>query len=321
MSAFGSSNVPGWYLTWMLSDYQRCSLNWFKKKLSRRQLRPHVNNSLQFSVRIQVKSIYWDFSFWMVACYWVIWNLLNSFCVKLCRFFTSVLLMAPPGFHKVRCGGDRNHLWWIMQLFESESVRLVLPCRDREASNISGGVMFDWGLLVPPVLFLFVNRLSGNVVIIVAEASICLICVEGRGELPSFQIHFPRCWWEAAGWRGWSGAWSHLIYPEVWTHSVARLSLLVPANGSNPAGFDCEPGWWVIHFTLWLTTKRGAFQHCTLQWLYCSGVWSERHKTHKQPGHCGSRLSAEASRSRFAYWGAQAGAHHPDCLRGNSPHL
>lgn len=33
--------------------------------------------------------------------------------------------------------------------------------------------MFDWGLLAPPVLFLFVNRLPGNVVIIVAEASIC----------------------------------------------------------------------------------------------------------------------------------------------------
>lgn len=83
-----------------------------------------------------------------------------------------------------------------MQLFESESVRLVLPCRDREASNISSSVMFDWGLLAPPVLFLFVNRLSGNVVIIVAEASICSICVGGEregGELPSFQIHFPRC--------------------------------------------------------------------------------------------------------------------------------
>lgn len=33
--------------------------------------------------------------------------------------------------------------------------------------------MFDWGLLEPPVLFLFVNRLPGNVVIIVVEASIC----------------------------------------------------------------------------------------------------------------------------------------------------
>lgn len=56
---------------------------------------------------------------------------------------------------------------------EDESVRLVLPCRDREVSSISGGVMFDWGLLPPLVLFLFVNRLPGNVVIIVAEASIC----------------------------------------------------------------------------------------------------------------------------------------------------
>lgn len=102
--------------------------------------------------------------------------------------------MAPPGFHKVSCGGDRNHLWWIMQLFESESVRLVLPCRDREASNISSSVMFDWGLLALPVLFLFVNRLSGNVVIIVAEASICSICVgRGRdgGSCPRFKSIFP----------------------------------------------------------------------------------------------------------------------------------
>lgn len=54
--------------------------------------------------------------------------------------------------------------------------------------------MFDWGLLAPPALFPFVNRLPGNVVIIVAEASICLFrgAVEA-GELPSFQIHFPRC--------------------------------------------------------------------------------------------------------------------------------
>lgn len=64
---------------------------------------------------------------------------------------------------------------------KNESVRLVLPCRDREVSNISGGVMFDWGLLAPPVLFLFVNRLPGNVVIIVAEASICSFRGGGEG--------------------------------------------------------------------------------------------------------------------------------------------
>lgn len=58
-------------------------------------------------------------------------------------------------------------------LDENESLRLFLPCRDREVSDISGGVMFDWGLLVLPVLFPFVNRLPGNVVIIIAEASIC----------------------------------------------------------------------------------------------------------------------------------------------------
>lgn len=69
-----------------------------------------------------------------------------------------------------------------MQLFaEDESVRLVLPCRDGEVSNISGGVMFDWGLLAPPVLFLFVNRLPGNVVIIVAEASIYSFRGKRRG--------------------------------------------------------------------------------------------------------------------------------------------
>lgn len=49
---------------------------------------------------------------------------------------------------------ERNHLCWLSPLLvenasvaEKESVRLVLPCRDREVSDISGGVMFDWGLL------------------------------------------------------------------------------------------------------------------------------------------------------------------------------
>lgn len=64
---------------------------------------------------------------------------------------------------------------------ENESVWLALPCRDRAVSDISGGVMFDWGLLAAPVLFLFVNRLPGNVVIIVAEASICSFGGEGWG--------------------------------------------------------------------------------------------------------------------------------------------
>lgn len=39
--------------------------------------------------------------------------------------------------------------------------------------------MFDWALLVLAPLFLLINRLPGNVVIIVAEASICSICVRG----------------------------------------------------------------------------------------------------------------------------------------------
>lgn len=32
------------------------------------------------------------------------------------------------------------------------------------------------------------------------------------------------------------------IYPGVSALSATRLSLLVPANGSNPAGFNWEPG-------------------------------------------------------------------------------
>lgn len=66
---------------------------------------------------------------------------------------------------------------------EDESLRLALPRRDGGVSGISGGVMFDWGLLPPLALFLFVNRLPGNVVIIVAEASICSF---GGGGVPSF---------------------------------------------------------------------------------------------------------------------------------------
>lgn len=122
--------------------------------------------------------------------------------------------------------------------------RLLLPGSDGEVSNISGGVMFDWGLLAPPVLFLFVNRLSGNVVIIVAEASICSF--EGKAGLR----------WGAAlvsnpfsqvlmGGRGVvRGEYVEpcFIYPGVSAHSATRLSLLVAANGSNPAGFDWELG-------------------------------------------------------------------------------
>ncbi len=75
---------------------------------------------------------------------------------------------------------------------ENESVRLVLPCRDGEVSNISGGgVMFDWGLLALPALFLFVNRLPGNVVIIVVEASICSFGGGVWGGCPRFKSIFP----------------------------------------------------------------------------------------------------------------------------------
>ena len=107
----------------------------------------------------------------------------------------------PPARSECSCSPGR--------LMKLNQPRLLLPCRDREVSDISGGVMFDWGLLALPVLFLFVNRLPGNAVIIVAEASICSFRGGGGGyaELPSFQIHFPRCWWEAAGWRGWMFGW------------------------------------------------------------------------------------------------------------------
>lgn len=74
---------------------------------------------------------------------------------------------------------------------EDESLRLVLPCRDGEVSGISGGVMFDWGLLPPLALFLFVNRLPGNVVIIVAEASICSFGGGWVGSCPRFKSIFP----------------------------------------------------------------------------------------------------------------------------------
>lgn len=202
-----------------------------------------------------------------------------------------------------------------MQLCEeNESVRPLLPGRGAGVSGVGGGVMFDWGLLAPPVLFLFVNRLPGNVVIIVAEASICSfgggVGRRWMGELPSFQIHFPRCLWEAAGWRGWmlggggSSAQPCFIYPGVSAHSATRLSALVPANGSNPAGFNRQPGSPLIHFALWLATKRAAFWRRTLHWVTRSGVWSERHKIHKQPGGCGSGSSSEATGSGFAYRGA-----------------
>lgn len=131
---------------------------------------------------------------------------------------------------------------------ENESVRLVLPCRDREVSNISGGVMFDWGLLAPPVLFLFVNRLPGNVVIIVAEASICSFG-EGVGGAALVSNPFSQVLMGGrgvegvdVGRRGGSSVEPCFIYPGVSTHSATRLSLLVPANGSNPAGFNWEPG-------------------------------------------------------------------------------
>lgn len=44
------------------------------------------------------------------------------------------------------------------------------------------------------------------------------------------------------GRKGGSSAQPCFIYPGVSAHSATRLSLLVPANGSNPAGFNWELG-------------------------------------------------------------------------------
>lgn len=181
---------------------------------------------------------------------------------------------------------------------EDESVRLSLPCRDREVSSISGGVMFDWGLLPPLVLFLFVNRLPGNVVIIVAEASICSFGGGWVGSCPRFKSIFPGADGRPRG--GGGGCQCRalcFIYPGVLVRTATRLFLLVPANGSNPAGFNWESGSWVIDFALWLTTKHSAFHFCMLHWVYCSGVWNERHKIHKQVSRCSSTMSLEV-RSR-----------------------
>lgn len=109
---------------------------------------------------------------------------------------------------------------------KNESVRLVLPCRDREVSNISGGVMFDWGLLAPPVLFLFVNRLPGNVVIIVAEASICSFRGGRRegGSCPRFKSIFPGADGRPRGGGGgcWGGEEGAVYSPVSFTQECRR---------------------------------------------------------------------------------------------------
>lgn len=104
--------------------------------------------------------------------------------------------------HKVRRCCERNHLHrrsarqcsCLMGANRCDWCCLVGTWGGRE-----GGVVFDWGLLAPPALFLFVNTLAGNVVIIVAEASICSL----GGGLPSFQIHFPQVLMGGRG--GWGG--------------------------------------------------------------------------------------------------------------------
>lgn len=119
-----------------------------------------------------------------------------------------------------------------MQLFD----RCGWCCLVGTWGGREGGVVFDWGLLAPPALFLFVNTLAGNVVIIVAEASICSL----GGGLPSFQIHFPQVLMGGRGGSGarGGGAQPRFIYPGLSARSEARLSPFVPANGSTPAGSD-----------------------------------------------------------------------------------
>lgn len=90
--------------------------------------------------------------------------------------------------------------------------------------------MFDWALLAPAPLLPLVNRLPGNVVIIVAEASICSICVRGcdggGGALVSNP--FSQVLMGGRGVKG-AGPW------DAAARSAARSSQLVAADGSNAA--------------------------------------------------------------------------------------
>lgn len=67
-----------------------------------------------------------------------------------------------------------------------------MPRRDSRVENISPAVWYDRGVLSgPPAPLLFVDRLAGNVVIIVAEASICSFGGEVPGSCPRFKSIFP----------------------------------------------------------------------------------------------------------------------------------
>lgn len=171
--------------------------------------------------------------------------------------------------------------------------------------------MFDWGSSTPPLLFLFVNRLPGNVVIIVTEASICSFGDEGWGAAlvsnPFSQVLMGDCRVEG---RMSLGKAPCFIYPGVSAHSAARSSLVVPANDLNPAGLNRR----LIHFALWLPTKCTALQLCTLRWVYHSGIWSECHKIHKQPFV--TALVCHQRGQGAKHWGAGPANFRlqPDCL-------
>lgn len=94
--------------------------------------------------------------------------------------------------------------------------------------------------------------------------------------------------------------------PGVSARSATRLSPLVAANGSDPAGADRSLGSWVIHFALWLATK------CAVFWRYAEFIaqvfGASAIKIHK-------RARLEVRRSRF--WRRRLRLF----VRGNPPRL
>lgn len=79
---------------------------------------------------------------------------------------------------------------------------------------------------------------------------------------PRFKSIFP-----GADGRPWGGEHGPvLIHPGVSVRSATRLSPLVAANGSDPAGSDRSLGSWVIHFALWLATK------CVALWRHAEFI-------------------------------------------------
>lgn len=118
-------------------------------------------------------------------------------------------------------------------------------------SSISRAAMFDWALLVPTPLFPFGNRLPGNVVIIVAEASICSICLcvcgGGKGGRTIVSNSFYQVLMEDRGVKGAeSSAQASLMYAEAWR------SLLV---ASDTTKHSCSLGWLERRFSARVITR------------------------------------------------------------------